>query len=155
MKQAAFGAGCFWGVQYQFDQIEGVTKTVVGYMGGKTKNPSYKAVCTDKTGHAETVYIEFDENIISYDELLDVFWRIHNPAQKNRQGLDVGSQYRSVIFYYTPKQKELAERSKEKVEKEILKKPVATEIVAASSFYPAEEYHQKYLEKNGAVGCPV
>lgn len=155
MKQAAFGAGCFWGIQYQFDQIEGVIKTVVGYMGGKTKNPSYEAVCTDKTGHAEMVYIEFDENIISYDELLDVFWRIHNPTQKNRQGLDVGTQYRSVIFYYTPKQKELAEKSKEKVEKEILKKPVATEIVSASSFYPAEEYHQKYLEKNGAVGCPV
>lgn len=155
MKQAAFGAGCFWGIQYQFDQIEGVIKTVVGYMGGKTKNPSYEAVCTDKTGHAEMVYIEFDENIISYDELLDVFWRIHNPTQKNRQGLDVGTQYRSVIFYYSPKQKELAEKSKEKVEKEILKKPVATEIVSASSFYPAEEYHQKYLEKNGAVGCPV
>lgn len=155
MKQAAFGAGCFWGIQYQFDQIEGVIKTVVGYMGGKTKNPSYEAVCTDKTGHAEMVYIEFDENIISYDELLDVFWHIHNPTQKNRQGLDVGTQYRSIIFYYTPKQKELAEKSKEKVEKEILKKPVATEIVSASSFYPAEEYHQKYLEKNGAVGCPV
>lgn len=156
MALGAFAAGCFWGVQYTFDQIKGVTKTTVGYMGGSTKNPSYEEVCTNKTGHAETVFIEFDENIVSYDELLDIFWKIHDPTQKNRQGLDVGSQYRSVIFYYNEKQRSEAEKLKRKLEKsEKYKKPIVTEIVAASEFYPAEEYHQNYFEKHGATGCLI
>lgn len=156
MQQATFGAGCFWGVQYSFDQMNGVIKTTVGYMGGSTDNPSYEEVCTDKTGHAEVVCIEFDETLISYEELLTIFWKIHDPTQKNRQGLDVGSQYRSVIFYHNEKQRSEAEQSKGKLEKSgKYKRQIVTEIVAASEFYPAEIYHQNYFEKHGATGCPV
>lgn len=156
MTKAAFGAGCFWGVQHEFDQVKGVTKTIAGYMGGTTKNPTYKEVCTDKTGHAETVYLEYDEQIVSYKELLDVFWKIHDPTQKNRQGLDVGTQYRSVIFYYSEKQKELAQKSKKDLnDSPAFQRPISTEIVSATTFYPAEEYHQHYFQKNGVTGCPV
>ncbi|MDG6218405.1 MAG: peptide-methionine (S)-S-oxide reductase MsrA [Candidatus Thermoplasmatota archaeon] len=156
MQQATFGAGCFWGVQYTFDQMKGVTKTTVGYMGGSTDNPSYEEVCSDKTGHAEVVHIEFDETRISYEELLTIFWKIHDPTQKNRQGLDVGSQYRSVIFYHSEKQRSEAVKSKEELDKSgKYKRPIVTEIVAASKFYPAENYHQNYFEKHGATGCPV
>jgi len=156
MAQAAFAAGCFWGVQHEFDQVEGVKNTVAGYMGGATKNPSYKEVCADKTGHAETVHIDFDEKIVSYEGLLDIFWKIHNPTQKNRQGPDVGTQYRSVVFYYTDEQKRISEESRKKQELSgRFKKSIATEIVAASEFYPAEEYHQHYFGKNGVTGCPI
>jgi peptide-methionine (S)-S-oxide reductase len=154
MQQAAFGAGCFWGVQFEFDRLKGIEKTIVGYMGGNIKNPSYEQVCTDKTGHAETVYIEYDEQIISFEELLDIFWTIHNPTQKNKQGPDVGSQYRSVIFYYTEEQKMLAMKSKDQLNASVkFKKPIATEIVSASYFYPAEEYHQEYFKKHSITGC--
>lgn len=154
MAQAAFAAGCFWGVQHEFDKVKGVTKTIAGYMGGSTKNPTYEEVCTNKTGHAETVYLEYDEKIISYEELVDIFWKIHDPTQKNRQGPDVGSQYRSVIFYYTDEQRKLAETSKKNLDSSgMFKKPITTEIVAASEFYPAEEYHQHYFKKKGVGGC--
>jgi peptide-methionine (S)-S-oxide reductase len=154
MAQAAFAAGCFWGVQHEFDQIKGVTKTIAGYMGGSTKNPTYEEVCTNTTGHAETVYLEYDEKIISYEELVDIFWKIHDPTQKNRQGPDVGSQYRSVIFYYTDEQRKFAETSKKNLDSSgVFKKPITTEIVAASEFYPAEEYHQHYFKKKGMGGC--
>lgn len=154
MQQAAFGAGCFWGVQFEFDRLKGIEKTIVGYMGGNIKNPSYEQVCTDKTGHAETVYIEYDEQIISYGKLLDIFWTIHDPTQKNKQGPDVGSQYRSVIFYYTEEQKMLAMKSKDQLNASVkFKKSIATEIVSASYFYPAEEYHQEYFKKHGITGC--
>jgi len=154
MAQAAFAAGCFWGVQHEFDKVKGVTKTIAGYMGGSTKNPTYEEVCTNKTGHAETVYLEYDEKIISYEELIDIFWKIHDPTQKNRQGPDVGSQYRSVIFYYTDEQRKLAETSKKNLDSSgMFKKPITTEIVAASEFYPAEEYHQHYFKKKGVGGC--
>jgi peptide-methionine (S)-S-oxide reductase len=156
MQQATFGAGCFWGVQYKFDQIKGVKKTTVGYMGGRTKNPSYEQVCTDKTDHAEVVHIEFEQNTVSYKELLDLFWNIHDPTQKNRQGPDIGSQYRSVIFYHNPEQKEEAEKQKKKLEESTrFKNSIVTEIAPASQFYPAEEYHQKYFEKHGATNCPI
>ncbi len=156
MKKAAFGAGCFWGVQYEFDQIKGVKKTVAGYMGGSTENPSYEQVCSNKTGHAETVYVEFDEEILSYEALLEVFWKMHDPTQKNRQGPDVGSQYRSVIFYFDEAQKHIAEKSKKQLaESKKFNKPIATEIVSASEFYPAEAYHQDYFKKQGYTGCPV
>lgn len=154
MAQAAFAAGCFWGVQHEFDKVKGVTKTIAGYMGGSTKNPTYEEVCTNKTGHAETVYLEYDGKIIPYEELVDIFWKIHDPTQKNRQGPDVGSQYRSVIFYYTDEQRKLAETSKKNLDSSgMFKKPITTEIVAASEFYPAEEYHQHYFKKKGVGGC--
>jgi len=150
LKRAAFAAGCFWGVEAVFQQVKGVNSASVGYMGGKTKNPTYEDVCTDKTGHAETVLIEYDPNIVTYDYLLDVFWSIHDPTTLNRQGPDVGSQYRSVIFYYTPEQEKAALASKKKLEdSKKFKKPVVTEIVSAGEFYKAEEYHQKYFEKRG------
>jgi peptide methionine sulfoxide reductase msrA/msrB len=150
LNQAAFAAGCFWGVQSVFEGIKGVVKTNVGYTGGKLKNPTYEDVCTGKTGHAETVELEFNPGIISYEELLDIFWEMHDPTMLNQQGPDVGSQYRSVIFYYTPKQKENALASKEKLEKSgKYKKPITTEIIAAGVFYKAEDYHQGYYAKRG------
>lgn len=150
LKEAAFGAGCFWGVEDSFMKVGGVKETEVGFMGGTTKNPTYKEVCTNKTGHAETVHLKYDPDEVSYEKLLEVFWSIHDPTQVNRQGLDIGSQYRSVIFYYNEKQKKLAEQSKEK-ESEKPGKKIATEIVPASEFYRAEEYHQKYHQKHGRV----
>jgi peptide-methionine (S)-S-oxide reductase len=149
MEIATFGAGCFWGVEAAFMKTKGVISTTVGYMGGELENPTYEDVCTNKTGHAEVVKIEFDSSIISYDELLDVFWTIHDPTQINQQGPDIGSQYRSVIFYHDEEQKNKAEKSKIQLEgsKQYLK-PIATEITKAKTFYKAEEYHQKYLQKN-------
>ena len=149
MEIATFGAGCFWGVEAAYQKINGVIKTIVGYMGGTTKNPSYEDVCTDKTGHAEVVQVQFDNKIVKYEELLDVFWKIHDPTQLNRQGFDIGTQYRSVIFYHNEKQKILAEKSKNKQEKS--KKQIVTEIVPAKEFYKAEEYHQNYLKKQGRI----
>ena len=149
MEIATFGAGCFWGVQAAFKDIKGIKSTTVGYMGGNLKNPTYEDVCTDKTGHTEVVQIEFNPEIIKYEELLEIFWNIHDPTQLNKQGPDIGSQYRSVIFYHNEKQKIIAEKSKKKLEKSgKYKKPIITEIKAAEDFYKAEEYHQNYFEKH-------
>ena len=152
MQKATFGAGCFWGVEASFQKIKGVISTTVGYTGGKTKNPTYEQVCTDKTGHAEVVQIIFDPSVVSYEKLLGLFWSIHNPTQLNRQGLDIGTQYRSVIFYHSEEQKKIAEQSKQK---QLLryKKELTTEITPIKEFYPAEEYHQKYFEKNRLFSC--
>lgn len=156
METATFGAGCFWGVEAAFQKIKGVKKTTVGYMGGKTKNPTYEDVCTDETGHAEVVQIQFDEKIVTYEELLDVFWEIHNPTQLNRQRFDIGTQYRSVIFYTNENQRKTAETSKNKLEKsKKYKKPIVTEIIPEKEFYKAEEYHQNYLKKQGRTSCIV
>ncbi|MCX6665024.1 MAG: peptide-methionine (S)-S-oxide reductase MsrA [Euryarchaeota archaeon] len=156
MEKATFGAGCFWGVEAAFQNIDGVVLTTVGYMGGDFKDPTYEDVCTDKTAHAEVVHIIFNPLIISYEKLLDVFWDVHDPTQKNRQGPDRGTQYRSVIFYYYDQQKKLAEQSKKKLEEsKKYKKPIVTEITLAKEFYPAEEYHQKYIEKHGGVSCHI
>jgi peptide-methionine (S)-S-oxide reductase len=156
MEHATFAAGCFWGVEAAFQKIIGVKKTTVGYMGGTTKDPTYEQVCTNRTGHAEVVRIEFNSAVVSYKKLLDVFWQIHDPTQRNRQGPDIGTQYRSAIFYETPMQKKLAEESKKHLERSRgLKESIATEIVAASAFYPAEEYHQKYFQKKGLTGFHI
>jgi len=147
-EKATFGAGCFWGVEDRFRRLKGVISTTVGYSGGDYPNPTYKDVCSGKTGHAEVVQVEFDPSIISYEELLDFFWKIHNPTSLNRQGWDVGNQYRSVIFYHTPEQKKEAEESKQRLEESgIHKKPIVTAIEPAKEFYRAEEYHQKYIQK--------
>lgn len=151
-EKAAFGAGCFWGVEETFRKVPGVISTAVGYMGGSTNNPTYKDVCTDKTGHAEVVLIEYDPSKIPYENLLDIFWSIHDPTQLNRQGPDVGAQYRSVIFFYNNKQKEKAMKSKRE-QSEKYKNPIVTEIIKASEFYKAEEYHQKYLMKRNSKTC--
>ncbi|MBI2671821.1 peptide-methionine (S)-S-oxide reductase MsrA [Candidatus Woesearchaeota archaeon] len=154
MTKAAFAAGCFWGVEESFRLLKGVKSTAVGYMGGKTKNPSYKEVCSGETGYAETVLLEYNSKIISYEKLIDVFWNIHNPTTKNRQGLDIGSQYRSIIFYFTEEQKKTAEKSKRKLnDSGKYWKPIITEIIRAPEFYKAEDYHQKYLMKKGLKVC--
>jgi len=154
MAKATFAAGCFWGVEATFRQVEGVTETTVGYTGGHTKNPTYEEVCTGTTGHAEAVRVLYDPSEVSYEELLKVFWNCHDPTTPNRQGPDVGTQYRSAIFYHTPEQKEAAAASKEKLESSVeYDNPVVTEIVPASEFYRAEEYHQQYLEKQGRSSC--
>lgn len=156
MEKATFGAGCFWGVEAAFRQLNGVASTTVGYAGGTLKNPTYKDVCTDKTGHAEVVQVEYDPSQVSYDDLLNVFWRVHDPTQLNRQGPDVGAQYRSVIFYHTPQQEAAARASKEKLQKSgAFKKPIVTEILPAPEFYRAEDYHQQYLEKRGMAHCRI
>ncbi|HDP81288.1 MAG TPA: peptide-methionine (S)-S-oxide reductase [Spirochaetes bacterium] len=148
MATACFAASCFWGVEEALLATRGVINTTVGYAGGETGDPSYEEVCTGETGHAEAVLVEYDPAVISYDELLDVFWNIHDPTTLNRQGPDVGTQYRSVIFYHTPEQKTAAEASKKKLENlKKYRRPVVTEIVPAGTFYPAEEYHQRYLRK--------
>lgn len=147
---AIFAAGCFWGVEDAFMQQLGVSSTQVGYTGGHTQNPAYKEVCTDTTGHAEAVLVEFDPAQIAYEALLDLFWRLHDPTTLNRQGPDIGSQYRSAIYYHSPQQQAAALASKEALEKSgRFSRPVVTEITAASHFYPAEEYHQKYNQKHG------
>jgi peptide-methionine (S)-S-oxide reductase len=153
-KQGMFGAGCFWGVQSFFDDTKGVIETEVGYAGGHTENPTYKEVCTDKTGHAEVVCLKYDPYIVSYEELLRVFFENHDPTTMNRQGPDRGSQYRSIIFYYDEEQKIAAEKKKEELNKsgQFMNK-IVTEIVPASQFYKAEEYHQKYFEKTGRKVC--
>ena len=154
MQQATFAAGCFWGVEEAFRRTKGVTGTAVGYMGGKTDNPTYKDVCTDTTGHAEVVHVEFDPAEVSYEQLLDVFWNSHNPTTMNRQGPDVGSQYRSAIFFHSGEQQQLAEQSKQKLGAAgRFPRPIVTEITPAGNFYRAEEYHQQYLAKRGQSHC--
>src|SRR2546423_15076218 len=155
-EKAMFGAGCFWGVEETFRNLKGILSTAVGYAGGTKENPTYEDVCTDRTGHAEVVEVEFDPSQIAYDELLDVFWENHNPTTLNRQGPDVGTQYRSAIFYHTPEQKQLAEGSKAQLQASgRFQRPIVTEITQASTFYPAEDYHQRYLEKRGLASCHV
>ncbi|HEU5370671.1 MAG TPA: peptide-methionine (S)-S-oxide reductase MsrA [Ktedonobacterales bacterium] len=156
LEKALFGAGCFWGVEAAYRQIEGVVATAVGYAGGTLDNPTYRDVCTDRTGHAEVVEVTYDPARVSYDDLLHVFWENHNPTQLNRQGPDVGTQYRSVIFYYAPEQQAAAAASKEQLERSgRYKKPIVTEILPAPAFYLAEEYHQQYLEKRGLSSCHI
>jgi len=153
MVKATFAAGCFWGVQAEFDEVPGVLETTVGYTGGTMANPSYQDVCSGRTGHAETCDVIFDPEKISYPQLLDVFWSIHDPTTRDRQGPDVGAQYRSAIFYHSPEQRAQATESKQAIEASgRYKRPVVTEISAAGPFYRAEEYHQKYLAKQGRVG---
>ena len=146
-EKAIFGAGCFWGVEAAFRKIEGVVEATSGYSGGHTESPSYGDVCSGATGHAEVVEVEYDPAKVSYEELLEVFWKEHDPTTKGRQGLDFGSQYRSAIFYTTPEQEAAAHASREKAQ-ERYRKPIATEITPASGFYRAEDYHQRYFEKN-------
>ena len=147
MAKATFGAGCFWGVEYNFSKLEGVSEVVSGYSGGKTSNPTYEQVCSNSTEHAEVVMIDYDETVISYEDLLDSFWKKHDPTTLNRQGLDIGNQYRSAIFYYDEEQKELAQKSLNEFQKKLNKK-IVTEITKADTFWKAEEYHQKYFEKH-------
>ncbi len=150
MAEAMFGAGCFWGVETAFRKLPGVTDVTVGYSGGTVANPTYEQVCSKTTGHAEVVRVEYDPQRITYEQLLDRFWEIHDPTQVNRQGPDIGTQYRSAIFYYSPEQEAAARRSKEALEQSgRLRRPVATEITAAGPFYRGEEYHQRYFEKRG------
>jgi len=151
---ATFAAGCFWGVEAAFRQIPGVLEATSGYTGGEMANPSYQDVCTGRTGHAEAVQVTYDPTRISYERLLDAFWQIHDPTTPNRQGPDVGTQYRSAIFTHGADQQRLAEESRAK-EQANQRKPIVTEIVAASEFFPAEEYHQRYFEKNGGAACHI
>lgn len=154
MEKATFGAGCFWGVEAAFRKMNGVLATAVGYLGGTIHNPTYRQVCADTTGHAEVVEILYDPKRVSYEELLDAFWNLHDPTQLNRQGPDIGRQYRSAIFYHTSEQAQLARASKEQLEHaRVYKRPIVTEITPASTFYKAEEYHQQYLEKRGLTSC--
>jgi len=153
---ASFAAGCFWGVEEEFRKQKGVIATAVGFSGGHIANPSYRRVCEGDTGHAETVEVEFDPKVVSYEQLLDLFWSIHDPTTPNQQGPDVGEQYRSVIFYHTPLQAKAAIASKKKLAASgELKDPIVTEIVPAGPFYKAEEYHQQYVEKGGFAACHV
>ncbi len=155
-EKAMFGAGCFWGVETTFRNINGVTSATVGYAGGTTKNPTYEDVCSSATGHAEVVEVEFDPTLVNYQQLLEVFWTNHNPTTLNRQGPDVGSQYRSAIFYYSPEQKAAAEESKTAMDQSgRFPKPIVTQIEPAPTFYRAEEYHQRYLEKRGMAHCAI
>jgi peptide-methionine (S)-S-oxide reductase len=154
MQKATFAAGCFWGVEELFRTQQGVVSTRVGYTGGHTKVPSYEEVCSGRTGHAEAIEVTYDPALISYAKLLELFFKNHNPTTINRQGPDVGSQYRSAIFYHSPEQLEQAQLIKDALEDEkYYPKPVVTEIVESSEFYPAEEYHQKYLKKQGGTHC--
>ena len=154
METAVFAAGCFWGVEAAFRQIKGVVSTTVGYTGGTVPNPTYEDVCSHRTGHAEAVQVEYDPAKVSYDDLLRVFWANHDPTTANRQGPDVGSQYRSAIFYHTPEQEAAARASKDALEKSgAFKRPIVTQIVPTSGFYRAEDYHQQYLEKRGLSSC--
>ncbi len=154
MEKATFGAGCFWGVEAEFRKVEGVISTAVGYSGGSLTNPTYQQICTDATGHAEVVEVVYDPGKVSYEELLDIFWDAHDPTQVNRQGPDIGRQYRSVIFYHSHQQQQKAQASKERLERaSVYRRPIATEIEPAQTFYRAEEYHQQYLEKRGMPSC--
>jgi peptide-methionine (S)-S-oxide reductase len=155
-EKATFGAGCFWGVEESFRRLPGVISTAVGYAGGTKDNPSYEDVCSDETGHAEVVQVEFDPAKISYDQLLDVFWANHNPTTPNRQGPDVGTQYRSVIFYHSPEQKAAAEKSKQRLAAGgKFNRPIVTQIEPAPKFWLAEDYHQQYLAKRGQSHCAI
>ena len=154
LQKATFGAGCFWGVEAAFRQTRGVVGTAVGYAGGTTAEPTYRDVCTDRTGHAEVVEVQFDPAQVSYEALLDVFWDNHNPTTLNRQGPDIGSQYRSVIFCHSDDQTLVAEKSRNQLQAS-LARPIVTEIKPAATFYRAEEYHQRYLEKRGLAHCHI
>lgn len=154
MEKATFGAGCFWGVEAAFRNVDGVISTSVGYLGGTLSNPTYEKVCSGRTGHAEVVEVLYDPAKVSYATLLDMFWELHDPTQLNRQGPDVGTQYRSAVFYHTPEQEQLARASKERLDQSgVYTRPVVTEITPASTFYQAEDYHQQYLEKRGLASC--
>lgn len=156
MEKATFGAGCFWGVEVTFRNVPGVVDAQVGYLGGTLANPTYKDVCTGATGHAEVVQVQFDPSRVTFDQLLDVFWRTHNPTTRNRQGPDFGTQYRSAIFYHSDEQRVTAEKSRETWGASgKFSRPIVTEITEASAFYPAEDYHQRYLEKRGLASCHV
>ncbi len=156
MATASFAAGCFWGVEAAFRQVEGVLATAVGYSGGRLENPTYEDVCSGRTGHAETVEVEYDPSRVSYEQLVDAFWENHDPTTLNRQGPDVGEQYRSAIFFHTPEQQAAAAASKEKLEKSgKYNRPIVTQIQPASKFFRAEEYHQRYLEKHGLAHCRI
>ncbi len=156
MGKATFGAGCFWGVEATFRRVKGVIDAAVGYAGGTLENPTYRDVCTKQTGHAEVVEVTYDPDEVSYDELLDVFWNNHNPTTLNRQGPDVGSQYRSAIFFHTPDQETVAQASLERLDRsDRFRTPIVTEVTPASTFYRAEEYHQQYLEKRGLAHCHI
>lgn len=156
MATAMFAAGCFWGVEHTFRHLDGVQDAISGYSGGHLANPTYRQVCRDQTGHAETVQVEYDPETISYEELLAVFWKIHDPTQLNRQGPDFGTQYRSAIFVTEAEQRRIAEASKQaQAASGRHRGPVVTEITDAGPFYPAEEYHQRYCEKNGLPGCHI
>ena len=156
MPKATFAAGCFWGVEAAFRKVEGVTATTVGYTGGTKEDPTYKEVCTGATGHAEAVELIYDPAQVSYERLLEVFWQSHDPTQVDRQGPDVGTQYRSAIFFHDPDQEATAKASKEALDASgQLARPVATQIAPSAPFYRAEEYHQRYLEKRGEVSCKI
>jgi len=156
MAKATFAAGCFWGVEATFRQISGVTATRVGYIGGEMRNPTYRDVCTDTTGHAEAIEVDYDPAKVSYEDLLNVFWENHDPTQLNRQGPDFGKQYRSAIFYHSPEQEQAAKASKEQLQKSgSFTRPIVTQIVPAVTFYEAEDYHQQYLEKRGLATCHI
>ncbi len=157
LEKATFAAGCFWHVEAAFSRVEGVVSTRVGYVGGRLENPTYKDVCSDRTGHAEAIEVEYDSAAVSYDDLLSVFWDIHDPTTVNRQGPDVGSQYRSVVFYHSPDQKAAAIASKGRLQAtdRYRQRKIVTEIVPATAFYPAEDYHQRYFEKRGVTSCKM
>lgn len=155
-QKATFGAGCFWGVEATFREIPGVTGAAVGYEGGHKINPTYEDVCTDRTGHAEVVEVEYDPGKVNYETLLDVFWKTHDPTQVNRQGPDVGTQYRSAVFFHTPEQEQIAKAAKAELEKSgKFRRPIATRIEPAQTFYRAEDYHQQYLDKRGLRHCHI
>ena len=156
MEKATFGAGCFWGAEAAFRKVKGVVSTAVGYMGGELENTTYKDVCTGKTGHAEVVQVEFDSKVVSYEELLNLFWEIHDPTQLNRQGPDFGTQYRSVIFFHNDEQQKSAIASKEELQQSgRYEGEIVSEITPATTFYRAEEYHQRYHEKHGIDSCGI
>ena len=156
-KKAMFGAGCFWGVELAFSKLDGVQSTKVGYAGGHTQNPNYREVCTDTTGHVEVVHIEYDESKISYKDLVICFFNLHDPTTLNRQGVDVGTQYRSAVFYFDDEQKRVAEQVKDHLQNtdEFKERKIVTEIVAEQTFYLAETYHQEYLKKRGLDSCSI
>ena len=155
-ETATVGAGCLWGVEAEFRRTPGVLATAVGYEGGALENPTYKEVCTDRTGHAEVVQVEYDPALVSFNDLLKVFWTNHDPTTLNSQGPDFGSQYRSVVFYHSPQQQEQAEDSKAALAaSNVFKRPIVTQIVPAETFYMAEDYHQQYLEKRGMASCHI
>ena len=154
LEKATLGAGCFWGVEATYRRLAGVKETAVGYMGGNLKNPTYKDVCSDSTGHAEVLEVTFDPSVISYHDILEVFWDNHNPTTLNRQGPDVGTQYRSAIFYHSPEQEAEARASRDAAQARF-PKPIVTEITPATEFWRAEEYHQQYLEKRGLSQCHI
>lgn len=153
-QRAILAGGCFWGLEYHFRQVPGITATAVGFIGGKVPYPTYRQVCYENTGHAEAVLLEFDPTVISYGEILSQFWQLHNPCTLNRQGPDVGNQYRSAIFYLNDKQKQIAQESMSNAA-ELFKRPIVTQLVEAPQFYMAEDYHQQYAEKTGKAYCPI